>query len=409
MRRIRKINQVKQAVIFCGGLGSRLGKITKKTPKPLIRINNKPFIEFIIKNLSRFGIKKILLLCSYKHDLFYKKYHNRSIYGIKISCINEGSPLGTAGSILKAKSSLDDFFFLCNGDTYFDINILDLINYFKKNYLMSLALKNSIDKRYSGVKLLNNTVEKFNFINKLKKNLVNGGFYLLKKDLLNFINKKNFSLENEVMTKLAKKKKISGKEFLNNFIDIGILKDLKKAPQFLKKVQKKPALFLDRDGVINKDLGYVHKYSNFIWLKNIKKIIKFANDNNYYVFVVSNQSGIGRGYYTKNHVDLLHVKINEELRKTGAHIDSFYYAPYYKGSKIYNFTKKDFLKRKPNTGMILECMDKWNIDIKKSIVMGDQESDMLLAKNIKIKNRILVSKDINTYKEFIKINKMHNK
>ena len=274
---------------------------------------------------------------------------------------------------------------------------------------MSLALKNSIDKRYSGVKLLNNTVEKFNFINKLKKNLVNGGFYLLKKDLLNFINKKNFSLENEVMTKLAKKKKISGKEFLNNFIDIGILKDLKKAPQFLKKVQKKPALFLDRDGVINKDLGYVHKYSNFIWLKNIKKIIKFANDNNYYVFVVSNQSGIGRGYYTKNHVDLLHVKINEELRKTGAHIDSFYYAPYYKGSKIYNFTKKDFLKRKPNTGMILECMDKWNIDIKKSIVMGDQESDMLLAKNIKIKNRILVSKDINTYKEFIKINKMHNK
>ena len=68
------------------------------------------------------------------------QYHNKSIYGIKISCINEGSPKGTAGSILKAKSQLDDFFFLCNGDTYFDINILDLINYLKKNYLMSLAL-----------------------------------------------------------------------------------------------------------------------------------------------------------------------------------------------------------------------------------------------------------------------------
>mgnify|MGYP000899189278 FL=1 len=160
--------------------------------------------------------------------------------------------------------------------------------------------------------------------------------------------------------------------------------------------------------MINKDLGYVHKYKNFIWLKNIKKLIKFSKENNYYVFVLTNQSGIGRGYYTKKDVDILHKKVNEELIKIGAHIDDFFCAPYFKDSKIYKFKKKDFLMRKPNIGMMLECKKKWDINIKKSILIGDQENDMLLAKKSKIKNRILVSKDVNIYKNFLKIFKSVN-
>lgn len=409
MRRVRKFNQVKQAVFYCGGLGTRLGNITKKTPKPLIRINRKPFIEHLVKNFSRFGIKNILLLCSYKYKFFFKKYHNKILDGALIKCINEGAPKGTAGSLRKVKNKLDNHFLLCNGDTYFDINILELINIQKKNFLFNMALTVSDDNRYGGVRLNKKKIEIFGSKkNTISSGLVNGGLYYVRKELLNHINKNNFSIEKEILPNLAKKNKILGKKFTNKFLDIGVKKDLKKSSKFLKLAQKKPALFLDRDGVINKDLGYVHKYKNFIWLKDIKKLIKFANDNNYYVFVLTNQSGIGRGYYTKKDVDILHEKVNEELIKVGAHIDDFFCAPYFKDSKIYKFTKKDFLMRKPNIGMMLECKKKWDINIKKSILIGDQENDMLLAKKSKIKNRILVSKDVNIYKKFLKIFKSVN-
>ena len=409
MRRVRKFNQVKQAVFYCGGLGTRLGNITKKIPKPLIKINQKPFIEHLVNNFARFGIKNIILLCSYKYQFFFKKYHNKILNGALIKCYNEGDPKGTAGSLRQVKNKLDNHFLLCNGDTYFDINILELINIHKKHSIFNMALTVSDDIRYGGVKLNKKKIVIFDSEkNKASSRLVNGGLYYVRKELLNHINKKNFSIEKEILPNLAKKNKILGKKFTNKFLDIGVKKDLKKSSKFLKLVQKKPALFLDRDGVINKDLGYVHKYKNFIWLKDIKKLIKFANDNNYYVFVLTNQSGIGRGYYTKKDVDILHEKVNEELIKIGAHIDDFFCAPYFKDSKIYKFKKKDFLMRKPNIGMMLECKKKWDINIKKSILIGDQENDMLLAKKSKIKNRILVSKDVNIYKKFLKIFKSVN-
>lgn len=102
---------MRQAVIFCGGFGKRLGLKTKKIPKPLIKINKIPFIENIIFQYSRIGVKKILLLCSYKSDLFFKRYHKKKLFNCKIFCIDEGKPLGTAGSLRNAINSLDKFFF----------------------------------------------------------------------------------------------------------------------------------------------------------------------------------------------------------------------------------------------------------------------------------------------------------
>ena len=117
--------RIDQAVILAGGLGSRLGNITKKIPKPLIKVNGIPFIEYIIENFSRFGIKKILILTSYKSKHFFKKYHNKTLYGLKIRCHDEKKAKGTGGALLDAKKKLDNFFYLCNGDTFFNINILN--------------------------------------------------------------------------------------------------------------------------------------------------------------------------------------------------------------------------------------------------------------------------------------------
>lgn len=376
---------MKQAVIFCGGYGKRLGDITKKIPKPLIKSEGKPFIENIIKQYSRHNIKKILLLCSYKANYFKKKYHNKIILGCKIKCFIEKYPSGTAGALRNAKKYLDNEFYLSNGDTLANFNILLLKKYLNKSSLISMAVlkKKNSGKKYNGFQIDKNNFLSFKNTN---ANYINTGYCLVKKKLINKIKDNDNNFENDFL-KCQKKKIIKGlilNRRHNFFLDIGTSKDLNSRKKFLKKFDLKKAVFLDRDGVINKDYGYVYKFNQIKYINNIIKAIKLLNDNNFYVFVVTNQSGIGRGYYSKRDVEKLHNLINCDLNKNLAHIDEFVFAPYYKNSKI-KFKIKDRLMRKPNTGMIDYLCDKWNIVRDKSLIIGDKKSDRKLSFNCKIK------------------------
>jgi D-glycero-D-manno-heptose 1,7-bisphosphate phosphatase len=380
-----------QAVILCGGLGTRLGKLTKKIPKPLLIVNGKPFIEYQILNLARHRIKKIFLLCSYKYDLFKKKYHKKKFLNSKIICIDEKKPRGTGGGLKFIQRKLDKEFLVLNGDTIFDINYLDLyINFDQKKYAC-VATTNKIGERYG----------KFS----KKKNIINAGIYIFRKKIFKFFNSRVISLENDIFPNLLKKKKIKTifyESKKNNFLDIGIPTDFKKSNIKIKKSITKPAAFLDRDGVINEDLNYVHKIKDFKWKSGIFNFIKYLNDKGYYVFVITNQSGIGRGYYKEKDVKKLHLWVQKKLIKKGAHVDDFFIAPYYEKNK--KFTKKDYLMRKPNTGMINLAKKKWSIDFKRSILVGDQFTDELLAKKIKIKF-FKINNFVNSKRQFIKIKK----
>ncbi len=167
---------------------------------------------------------------------------------------------------------------------------------------------------------------------------------------------------------------------------------------------KNKALFLDRDGVINKNVGYVFSMKNFIWLKNVKKAIKYAYNKNYLIIVISNQSGVARGFYTENDVKKLHKEINKQLRKINCKIHDFFYCPYHPkyGSKKY---KKDSFLRKPNPGMILKAIKKWNIDKSKSIMIGDQKTDMIASKKAGLK---FIRKRYNLMREVKKKLNIHN-
>ena len=363
---------INQAVILVGGKGLRLGKITKKTPKPLLKINNKPFLDYLINYFIRFKVTNILLITKYKHELFKKRYHNKKIGKVAIKCIRQNKFLGTSGSIKEVLNKLNDKFFLSNGDTIFDINLFDFQRKFKDKFAGILACSNiqEISKRYS---LFNLNGQK----------ILSSGIYLLKKN-----NNKKFlicpgSIENDVINKIPKNK-FKTISYSKKFIDIGTKKDLKRANRFLSNFEKKKCAFLDRDGVINYDFGYVYKQNNFKWKKNIFKAIKFLNDNNYYVIVITNQSGIGRGLYSYKDVESLHDWINKKLFNHGALIDRFYYAPYYKFSKNKKYRKGKNL-RKPNTGMFEKAKKEINIDLKRSFYIGDNQTDRKAAKKFKIK------------------------
>jgi D,D-heptose 1,7-bisphosphate phosphatase len=378
---------ISQAVIVCGGYGKRLGKITLKTPKPLIKVKNLTVIEHIIKNLTRFGIKKILLLSHYKHLIFKKKFHNKIFFGAKIFCIKEKNLLGSSGALYNARKNLDQNFLFCNGDTFFDINLSDLFfEFFKNKKIAQLALKKSKSvKRYDTFKLSRNNL--LSEDNNKKSNLINSGICILSKKIIPFLVKIG-SLEKEVFPKLIKKKKIYGKKYENSFLDMGEISTLKKLPKFIDGILFKPCLFLDRDGVINKNSGYVYKKEKFIWRKKIFNFIKKYNDKNYYIIIITNQSGIGRGYYKEKDLFILHEWMKKKIRSKGGNIDNIYFSPYFKDSKITKY-KKNKKMRKPQIGMIERAKKEFNIDIDKSLFVGDSKVDKLAAINAKISYKIL--------------------
>ncbi len=145
----------------------------------------------------------------------------------------------------------------------------------------------------------------------------------------------------------------------------------------------KPAVFLDRDGVINKDKSYVYKINDFEWIEGAKESIKYFNDKDYYVFVVTNQSGIARGYYNERDVAFLHDYINDELKNLESHIDEFFISPYHP------VNTNEYLHlshlRKPETGMLDLAASKWPIDKSKSFLIGDKSTDMECAEKFCIK------------------------
>lgn len=142
---------------------------------------------------------------------------------------------------------------------------------------------------------------------------------------------------------------------------------------------RKGAVFLDRDGVLNRDKGYVHLWEDWEWIPGAKESIKAMNDAGYFVFVATNQSGVARGYYPEEEVLKLHSAVQEDLLKIGAHIDSFRYCPWLDNAPLPQYRKKSDW-RKPGAGMLEDICKFWPVNINQSFMVGDKESDIAAGK-----------------------------
>ena len=163
--------------------------------------------------------------------------------------------------------------------------------------------------------------------------------------------------------------------------------------------------FLDRDGVINSSKinnGYVGYIKDFRWIPGSKKTIKYLKNLGYKIVIVTNQSGVARGYFSAKDVEILHKYVQSELRKIGTKVDKFFYCPFHKDGIIKRYKKKSKL-RKPDIGMFIKASKIWKIDKKQSFMIGDQATDMAFAENAKIKGYLFKGK--NLYKFVTKINK----
>ena len=213
---------------------------------------------------------------------------------------------------------------------------------------------------------------------------MNGGVYFFKKDIFKYVNNKNCSLENEILPKLINSKKIQGKFYKDFFIDIGSKYFFKTANSKLKKEFYKSAVFLDRDGVINYDYGYVHKFRNFKLRNGVMKGLQYLIKKNYYIFIITNQAGIGKKIYKEDDFIKLHKNINEKFKKNNIFIDDVQFSPFHIKAKIKKYKKNSSL-RKPGNKMIENIKLNWDISLRKSFMLGDKKSDYLAAKKSKLK------------------------
>jgi D-glycero-D-manno-heptose 1,7-bisphosphate phosphatase len=144
--------------------------------------------------------------------------------------------------------------------------------------------------------------------------------------------------------------------------------------------RKRPAVFMDRDGTINEQMGYINHLSRFHILPGVPEAIKLLNDNDYLVIIVTNQSGVARGYYPIGLIQEIHTFMRESLKKEGADIDAVFFCPHYPRGKVEKYTRECDC-RKPKTGMIKQARESFDIDMSKSYMIGDHFKDLEMAHN----------------------------
>jgi len=224
-----------EAIVLAGGLGTRLRSVVSDLPKPMAPIDDKPFLEYILKYLRKNGITRVILSVGYKWETI-KEYFGNNFEDIELIYSVEDEPLGTGGAIKKAINEVNsDKVFIINGDTFFDVDLKNLV--LKDNSKLILSLKNMIDfDRYGCVESDGGDfVTKFTEKGYKESGNINGGIYLASKGIFDEFNlSEKFSFE-EFMQVNFNELKISVKVFENYFIDIGIPEDYQKAQSEIKQ------------------------------------------------------------------------------------------------------------------------------------------------------------------------------
>ncbi len=370
----------KQAMILCGGSGMRLGSLTAATPKPLLAVGGRPFLDVLLLELGRHGITDVMLLAAFEAEQIEQYIADNPLahrFGMRLRVSVEPERAGTGGALHHARDVADREFLLLNGDSWFDINLLGITGAESTPAVDVVMTVREIEdaSRYGVVGMDGDRVTEF-----LERprapgpGLVNAGIYRVRDSIFASLQPK-CSFERDVLPSLARSGRVAGVRRSGYFIDIGVPETFARAQIEIPAKQRRKAVFFDRDGVLNHDLGHVGSVDRFQWIDGAREAVRALNDAGYFVFVVTNQAGVARGLYTEHDVATLHEHVDQELASAGAHIDGMRYCPYHADAKFEHYRQASDW-RKPAPGMLLDLMSKWDVDREQSHMIGDQPTDI---------------------------------
>ena len=304
----------------------------------------------------------------------------RERFGLDIEISVEPENAGTGGALWHARDKLDDAFYLLNGDTWFDIPLRALESIAGTSpdgNACVMALRPTSDtSRYGVVSLDGSRITALDAPSAPgAPSLINGGIYRCTRDLLAFASPV-CSLESDVLPQAIARGLLRGKVFSHHyFIDIGVPSSYAAAQSEIPAQRRKPAVFLDRDGVLNLDHGHVGQVDRFELVDGAACAVAWLNEAGYYVFVVTNQAGIAKGLYTEADYGRVMAHLDGLLASAGGHIDDVRFCPYHVDATEPAY-RLDHPWRKPKPGMLLDLMAQWPVDASRSVMIGDQPSDI---------------------------------
>lgn len=368
-----------QAVVLAGGFGTRLSHVISSVPKPMAPIGKIPFLKYLYGNLKLHGVDNFLFLTGYKSEVIEQYFSDYS----DVKIIKESNPLGTGGALLNAFEYIENKFFLINGDTFFDID-LSIFQEFSNNKPLTISLRFTDNVyRYGFVEIdeafrVNSFIEKGNLPSNKIDGYINGGIYCISKSLLSISHKESFgkllSFENDLLPIYIQKGFVYGLPLGGMFIDIGIPEDYFLSQTIIPiRVNQilKPALFIDKDGTLIEDSSYVSG-PNIEVIKSTVSIVQKYKAMGFYLVMVTNQSGIAKNKFSYDDMMKNINSITEYYRKLNIEFDDIEYCPYHEDATNDNYRFCSLL-RKPSPGMILRACEKLKIDLKNSVMIGDNK------------------------------------
>lgn len=405
-----------KTVIMAGGRGTRINSVAPDIPKPMIRINDRPVLQYIIESIRDQGYTDFIITVSYLGNIIEEYFGDGKRFGVNISYFHEESPLGNAGALFYLKDQLTEDFLLLNGDAVFDIDIKRFIDFHKANGGTATIFTHPNSHPYDSGLII---ADKDNRVTKwlakederpaYYKNRVNAGIHILNPKALGSIviadKDHKVDLDRNILKPLCSSGELFCYDSPEYVKDMGtpdrlkaVINDInegKVSARNLKNKQK--AVFLDRDGTINKLVGFLTDINDFEIIPGVAEAIKKINDSGYLAIVVTNQPVIARGEVTVQQLDEIHCKMETLLGKEGAFLDAIYYCPHHPDSGFPGEIPELKIKcqcRKPNPGMLFAAEKDYNIDLNKSWIVGDGMNDVLAGRNAKV-NQIMISE--NTY------------
>ena len=415
-----------KTVIMAGGKGTRISTVRSDLPKPMIPVCGKPVLEWQIENLKASGLTDIVLVIGHLGDAIKDYFGDGSRWDVKISYFIETQPLGTAGALFRM-SELQEDFLLMSGDVMLDVDFNRFIRFHKEHNALasltvhpnnhpfdsSLIVTETLPARDGGMPLHTNRVVKW--LNKederlYYRNIVNAGIEMISPRLLDDARAKlacldKVDLDRDVLKPGIGSGRIFAYETSEYIKDMGTPKRLNEVESDLISGKiaahnlsvKQRAIFLDRDGTINKTNGFLADVNDFELIDGVAEAIKLINKSGYLAVVVTNQPVIARGECSFERLQEIHNKMETLLGKEGAFIDGLFLCPHhtdkgFEGERIEY--KIDCDCRKPKVGLFLQAQQTLNIDLSQSYMVGDSGIDVKAAENAGCKKAMLIETNV---------------